>query len=193
MVCRLLKYLISSAEYVRDPRHDLIDFNHTDQRLYTSLVVLLSMYVHKCHISLLFVFWYSLYINAGRYLLLRPPTETTHQFLATKAHFSADTLHRDRQPKAHVPRAAGIDFARVERGFHVLCPSCSRQAFLGRGLSLVWSVVVIGCPMDGRRARVHSQKLNKFMKFCCIMYLSPEERASMFLQVVGTHAPDAVP
>jgi len=34
---------------------------------------------------------------------------------------------------------------------------------------------------------------NKFMKFCCIIYLSPEERASMFLQVVGTHVPDTIP
>jgi len=96
--------------------------------------------MHKCHISVLFVSSYFLYINSGRYLLLRPPTETTHQFLATKAHFSADTLHRDRQAKAHVPRAAGIDSARVEGGFHVLCPPCSRQGFLGRGFRLcgVW-------------------------------------------------------
>jgi hypothetical protein len=34
---------------------------------------------------------------------------------------------------------------------------------------------------------------NKFMNFCCIIYLSPEERASMFLQVVGTHVPDTIP
>jgi hypothetical protein len=151
------------------------------------------MYMHKCYISVLFVFPYFLYVKAGRYLPLRPSTERTHQFLATKAHFSADTVRRDRQAKAHVPRTAGIDFARVEGGFHVLCPSCSRQAFLGRGLSLVWSVVIIGCPMDRRRALVHSQKLNKCMKFCCIIYHSPEERASMFLQVVGTHVPDTVP
>jgi len=130
--------------------------------------------MHKLRISVLFVWSYFLYRNVGRYLLLRPPTETTHQFLATKMRFSADILRRDRQAKAHVPRAAGIDFGRVEGGFHVLCPSCSRQAFPGRGLSLVWSV---GCQMDGRRARVHSQKLNKFMKFCCIIHLSPEEKS----------------
>lgn len=46
--------------------------------------------------------------------------------------------------------------------------------------------------MDGKRARVHSQKLNKFMKSSCIIYLSPEEGASMFLQVVGTHVHDAI-
>lgn len=116
------------------------------------------MYRHKCNISVLFVCSYFVYINAGRYLLLRPPTETTHHFLATKAHFSADTLRRDLQAKAHVPRAAGIDFARVEGGFHVLCHSCSRQAFVGKGLSLVWSVVIIDCPLDGKRTRVHSQQ-----------------------------------
>jgi len=90
---------------------------------------------------------------------LDPPTETTHQFLATKARFSADTLRRDRLAKAHVTRAAGINFARVEGEFHVLGSSCSRQAFLGRVLSLVWSVVIIYCPVDGKRARVHSQKV----------------------------------
>lgn len=141
------------------------------------------MYMHKLRISVLFDHNSCTETQEDTYCLDPLQKRQTHQFLATKTRFSADILHRDRQAKAHVPRAAGIDFGRVEGGFHVRCPSCSLQAFPGRGLSLVLSV---GCQMDGKRARVHSQKLSKFMKFCCILHLSPEERASIFLQVVGT-------
>ena len=88
--------------------------------------------------------------------------------LATKAHFSADTLRRDRQAKAHVPRAAGIDFARVEGGFHVLCCPCSRQAFLGRGLFACVECGYYRLSSGRKKGLVFTLK-NTFMKFCCII------------------------
>jgi hypothetical protein len=36
------------------------------------------VYMLKCHISVLFVYSYFLFINAGRYLLLRPPLQKRH-------------------------------------------------------------------------------------------------------------------
>jgi hypothetical protein len=148
------------------------------------------MYMHKCHISVLFVYSYFLHINAGRYLLVRPPTETTHQSPATKARFSHDTLRRGRQTKAHVRRAAGINFARLG-GFHLSVPFVQPSSFLGKG-----TFACVGCCCCYRlsigrgEGCVQSQKLNKFMKFSAIIYLSPEERASMPLQVGGTHVPE---
>jgi hypothetical protein len=133
------------------------------------------MYMHKCHISVLFVYSYFLHINAGSYLLVRPPTETTHQSQATKAHFSHDTLRRDRQTKAHVPRAAGINFARLEGGFHLSVPFLQPSSFLGKGTFACAGCCYYRLSIGRRDGCVHSQKLNKFMKFSGIIYLSPEE------------------